>query len=498
MRKFVFLITIAIILLFVSCDINLDEDIEVSYNITSSGQISLANKSAKLPQLLEIPSTVDGIEVTSLSSGMFFYHDELKYVILPVTITEIPYEAFYRCSSLYGVFAPGGITKIGERAFYKCTSLGGLDTSSVKYVYVSAFQGCSSYEKIDLSSVEQLWDYAFMDCSNLKQVTLGENLKYRVGGDYILGNNIFVGCNKLENFEVDSDKTNFYTIDDNKGLVANYNGKNRLVSYPTASGAVTLPSDIIEIESGAFSGCTGLTSVDFPDNLKSIGSIAFKNCTSLTSISIPTSVTTIESSAFKNCTCPLVFEDGRKSIADGQYIDDAYYSINLAGASFSSISIPASVEGNLSGLSGCSCPIILTGSRTEIPEYFFQYCSSIPSITMPESVTTIGSHAFSGCTRLQKVKISKNVTTISETAFEGCTGTVVFSSGMSTIPAKALYNSNVSAVAIPKSVTTIGVSAFANCSYLDDIYYEGTIDEWNDEWDKGLWVNIHYETYPGP
>lgn len=117
---------------------------------------------------------------------------------------------------------------------------------------------------------------------------------------------------------------------------------------------------------------------------------------------------------------------------------------------------------------------------------------------MPDSVTSIGSHAFSGCTGLQKVTISKNVETISDTAFEGCTGTVVFSSGMSTIPAKALYNSNVSAVAIPKSVMTIGANAFKNCSNLQDIYYEGTIDEWNDEWDKGLWVNIHYETYPGP
>ena len=59
---------------------------------------------------------------------------------------------------------------------------------------------------------------------------------------------------------------------------------------------------MIKIETGAFQGCTGLTSVAIPENVMEIGKGAFKGCTGLTSVVIPESIIKIGDSAFKGCT----------------------------------------------------------------------------------------------------------------------------------------------------------------------------------------------------
>ena len=68
--------------------------------------------------------------------------------------------------------------------------------------------------------------------------------------------------------------------------------------------SITIPDSVTSIGSGAFSGCSGLTTVNFGDNSKltSIGFAAFSNCSSLSSITIPDSVTSIGNSAFLSCS----------------------------------------------------------------------------------------------------------------------------------------------------------------------------------------------------
>ena len=59
---------------------------------------------------------------------------------------------------------------------------------------------------------------------------------------------------------------------------------------------------VYEIESYAFEGLSGLTSVTIPNTVTTIGKSAFENCTSLTAISIPSSVNYIGEEAFFGCT----------------------------------------------------------------------------------------------------------------------------------------------------------------------------------------------------
>lgn len=66
-------------------------------------------------------------------------------IILPLTVTEIPNNAFKGCTILTSKSIPNSVTKIGDSAFYGCTSLASLPNgipSSVISIGAQAFYNC--------------------------------------------------------------------------------------------------------------------------------------------------------------------------------------------------------------------------------------------------------------------------------------------------------------------------------------------------------------------
>ena len=99
----------------------------------------------------------------------------------------------------------------------------------------------------------------------------------------------------------------------------------------------------------------------------------------------------------------------------------------------------------------------------------FSFCSSLTSVTIPNSVTTIGGSAFSGCSALTSVNIPNSVTTTGGSAFSGCSAltSVNIPNSVTKIGDYAFYFcSALTSVTIPNSVTEIGDGAFAYCSSL--------------------------------
>ena len=253
----------------------------------------------------------------------------------------------------------------------------------------------------------------------------------------------------------------------------------------SAKGAITIPSKIdgksvTSIGSGAFGGCTGLTSITIPNSVTSIGDGVFDGCTGLTSITIGNGVTCIGDSAFHGRT-------GLTSINVAS--DNNYYSDNNG--------------------------VLFNKKKTELIKY--PEGKSQTSYTIPNSVTSIGYWAFYGCTGLTSITIPNSVTSIGYYAFDGCTGLtsinvasdnnyysdnngVLFNkkktelirypegksqtsytipNSVTSIGACAFRDcTDLTSITIPNSVTSIGDGAFADCTGLKDVYYTGTSEQW--------------------
>ena len=135
------------------------------------------------------------------------------------------------------------------------------------------------------------------------------------------------------------------------------------------------------------------------------------------------------------CVCAAAEETQREIFTSGDYqyalLEDGTAEIVEYNGKDSVLTIPDDLE---------SYQVTAIGNSS------FSHCSSLSSVTLPDSVTTIGNSVFSFCTRLSSVEIPDSVTTIGNFAFSGC------------------YS--LSSVTIPDSVTTIGNFAFTGCPKL--------------------------------
>ena len=119
----------------------------------------------------------------------------------------------------------------------------------------------------------------------------------------------------------------------------------------------------------------------------------------------------------------------------------------------------------------CSSLTTLTipESVTCIKDSTFGGCSSLRSLTIPASVTSIGNHAFAGCSSLPRLDIQNGVAEIGYNAFFGCSSltTLTIPESVTCIKGDTFGECSASrSLTIPASVTSIGRYAFAGCSSL--------------------------------
>ena len=95
------------------------------------------------------------------------------------------------------------------------------------------------------------------------------------------------------------------------------------------------------------------------------------------------------------------------------------------------------------------------------------------SYSIPSSVTNIGDRAFEDCSSLTSVTIPNSVTSIGYMAVSGCNGltSITIPDSVTSIDSRAFDGCcSLTSVTIPDSVTSIRDSAFNNCSSLTSVY----------------------------
>ena len=112
-----------------------------------------------------------------------------------------------------------------------------------------------------------------------------------------------------------------------------------------------------------------------------------------------------------------------------------------------------------------------TYSVTAIGNYAFIVCTSLTSVTIPNSITSIGQGAFFGCSGLTSISIPNSVTSIGLGAFRSCSFvSVTIPNSVSSIGSHAFIKCrNLTSVTIPNSVTSIDKYTFWGCSGLTSV-----------------------------
>ena len=121
--------------------------------------------------------------------------------------------------------------------------------------------------------------------------------------------------------------------------------------------------------------------------------------------------------------------------------------------------------------------ITIPDSVTSIGSSAFRDCKELTSVTIPNSVTSIGGAAFYNCSNLTSITIPESVTSIGRGAFYGCSGltSVTIPDSVTSIGSSAFYDcTGLTSITIGNSVTSIGSSAFYDCSGLTTVNWNTT------------------------
>ena len=457
---------------------------DLCYNITSDTTVkvtyqehwSSSNYSGLTTATIPESVTYNGTtySVTNIGSGAFRSCSSLTSVTIPNSVTSIGDDAFYNCSSLTSVTIPNSVTSIRERAFSGCSSLTSVTIpNSVTSIEWGTFYNCSSLSSITIpNSVTSIGTHAFYNCSSLTSITIPNSVTS-------IGGRAFYGCTSLTSpvFNVHcfaympASYTGAYTIPEGIKQIAG-----GAFEYCSGLTYVTIPKGVTSIESSTFHRCSSLTSVTIPNSVTSIGTHAFSWSPSLTSVTIPNSVTSIESYAFYQTSIYNTKSNWENGVL--------YISNCLIEA-----------ERDISG------SYAIKEDTRILADDAFLGCSSLTSVTIPNSVTSIGNSAFYDCVFSKDNFINNSTLNAEENNYWGAELVDIDIDGLLIRNNTIVYcRSFVTSVIIPNSVTSIGEDAFYNCSSLTSIYLPYNIpianqSSFNDSHFEKVKLYVPFESY---
>ena len=284
-----------------------------------------------------------------------------------------------------------------------------------------------------------------------ENANLPDSLKtIKVTGTQNFSNNAFRGCDNLENIEISA------------------NGED------------------ITLGEHCFEGCTSLKSIDFTDcRVRTIPKYCFKNVRSLEEITLD-DVTHIGTHAFDDCRVKKINLGGNLSSSDEIILEELAFAytgflneLNVANNAYIK-TIPKNCF-RQSHIMSINLDCIF------IEEDAFYNCYALGTVNLFGAINSITGNPFKKCGSLRNISIGESVYYYTEDnclidsmtleLIRGYTKRVP--SNVTSLGERAFdYLSDyMKTITIPITVTKIGEACFEK-TYLDTIYYEGTLSQW--------------------
>lgn len=342
-----------------------------------------------------------------------------------------------------GVYENKPVTRLGEKAFY-CSQITSITIpSTITRSGLYTFENCNSLTKVNFLGTIDDWVEIKFDSWAGNPINCSKSL--HIQGTLLEEANI-TSASKIT-------QGAFY--------------------YCASLKSVTISDSVKKLDASAFKGCTSLQSVKIGNGVTEIPVDCFYNCTSLSYLELGASLKSIKTNGFARC-------DEIKKVNFLGTIDDwaqieTYYQHNSPLYSAGDLYIQGSllVEANIT-------------SASKVSAYAFEYCSSLKTVKLGNSIKSIGIQAFAFCTSLKSVEMPNSITSVEASAFAKCDALQGYTKnglkylGNSTNNFLYLFgteNNKMTSATIADTCKFIGSDAFTNHKSLESVEIPNSVTD---------------------